>query len=385
MAEFRFLAPIDVLYLRGNRLFGEAGEHSEALMPPWPSIAAGALRTRILTDHNVNLKEYTVGRQRPPASLGEVLGIPTDPGLFRISCFILGKKMGTQVSLYFPLPADLVVDDETGVCRYLRPNFIHETFRCSYVLKAVPILRAKTPSKPKTGLWLKEEGFKAYLNGEELKRDHLIESKELWFGDDRLGISMDPSRRSAEQGRIYTSETVAMKKDVGFIVGVEGAQGLLPASGLVRFGGDGRGATLEPCELLMPEPPWEEIERARRFRLILATPGLFQEGWLPTGTREADDGYKWSYQDMNARLIAASIGRADIISGWDLAIDRPKTAFRTVPVGSVYWFDQFQGKIDGLIRLMLHGLWDDPVPDSYCQRKAEGFNNVFVAAWYQGS
>ena len=36
-----FLEPHDVLYLRGNKLFGDAGAHGEALMPPWPSMAAG--------------------------------------------------------------------------------------------------------------------------------------------------------------------------------------------------------------------------------------------------------------------------------------------------------------------------------------------------------
>ena len=43
-----FIEPLDVLFLRGNQLFGEPGSHGEALMPPWPSVAAGALRTRML-------------------------------------------------------------------------------------------------------------------------------------------------------------------------------------------------------------------------------------------------------------------------------------------------------------------------------------------------
>ena len=46
----RFIEPLDVLFLRGNQLFGEPGSYGEALMPPWPSVAAGALRTRILAD-----------------------------------------------------------------------------------------------------------------------------------------------------------------------------------------------------------------------------------------------------------------------------------------------------------------------------------------------
>ena len=41
-----FIEPLDVLILRGNKLFADAGSHGEALMPPWPSVAAGALRSR---------------------------------------------------------------------------------------------------------------------------------------------------------------------------------------------------------------------------------------------------------------------------------------------------------------------------------------------------
>ena len=51
--ETRFLEPLDVLFLRGNQLFGEAGSYGEALMPPWPSVAAGAIRSRILADSGI--------------------------------------------------------------------------------------------------------------------------------------------------------------------------------------------------------------------------------------------------------------------------------------------------------------------------------------------
>lgn len=381
MTEFRFLKPVDVLYLRGNRLFGGAGDHSEALMPPWPSLAAGALRTRILMDQHINFKEYAKAEQRPSGLVGEVLGIPCDPGPFRVSCFMLGKKVDNEVSMHFPLPADLIVEGEPSTCHYVRPTLVHQNLECSYPLKRLPLLQVGAPFKPKTGLWLKEEGLKRYLQGKKMAPDHVVETGALWASDDRLGIAMDPLRRSAEQGRIYTSETVAMKEGVGFIVGVDKAGSLLPESGLARFGGDGRGATIEPCEVALPDPPWNEIEKSARFRLILATPGLFQAGWLPPGTREDEQGYQWCSHGITARLVAVSIGRPQVVSGWDLAADRPKTALKAVPVGSVYWFDELTGEIDGLRRLIKDGLWEDQIPEVYRQRKAEGFNNVLVGAW----
>ncbi|PIX83474.1 MAG: hypothetical protein COZ33_05225, partial [Nitrospirae bacterium CG_4_10_14_3_um_filter_70_108] len=57
-----------------------------------------------------------------------------------------------------------------------------------------------------------------------------------------------------------------------------------------------------------------------------------------------------------------------------------KAAQRIVPVGAVYWLDELAGDIAGLRRLLVEGLWpliDGPDP----QRRAEGFNNVWLGAW----
>ena len=31
-----FIEPLDVLVLRGNKLFGDPGSYGESLVPPWP-------------------------------------------------------------------------------------------------------------------------------------------------------------------------------------------------------------------------------------------------------------------------------------------------------------------------------------------------------------
>ena len=82
-----FIDPVDVLYIRGNRLFGGAGEHGEALMPPWPSLASGAIRSHVLVRKNVPLEDYAMG----VAGLIEIglsaLGSPEEPGPFRLRWF----------------------------------------------------------------------------------------------------------------------------------------------------------------------------------------------------------------------------------------------------------------------------------------------------------
>ena len=78
----RFIEPLDVLFLRGNQLFGEPGSYGEALMPPWPSVAAGALRTRILSDDSVDMAAFAAGRAAHPQ-----LGTPQAPGGFVLQGF----------------------------------------------------------------------------------------------------------------------------------------------------------------------------------------------------------------------------------------------------------------------------------------------------------
>ncbi|MBI4864718.1 MAG: hypothetical protein HY815_31355 [Candidatus Riflebacteria bacterium] len=70
------IEPLDVLHLRGNRLFADSG-HGECVMPPWPSVFAGALRTRILADLGVDLSGS--GRSSAPdATARAIVGTSRD-------------------------------------------------------------------------------------------------------------------------------------------------------------------------------------------------------------------------------------------------------------------------------------------------------------------
>ena len=411
MTDYRFIEPLDVLYLRGNKLFGDAGSYGEALMPPWPSLAAGALRSRMLADHGVDLAAFARSRDRLPElsdALHACLGTPQKPGNFRVSLFTLACREKGQVQPCFPLPADVVVTAKTlDNATYLHPTVPHPALSSSYALPQAPLLRAADPAKPQGNLWLNAAGLGAWLNGEKLVKDHLLTAtknrllpgKELWQFDHRLGIALNGGQRTVAKGMLYTAQTVALSRrdggnrgrDVGFLVGVDGADSLLPKDGLLRFGGDGRGAALQvvPPKDLLPAPDWRRIEQERRFRLVLATPGLFADGWRLPGL---DADHRWHGPDgCTARLVAAAVSRADTVSGWDLAkwsqVDEsgrkkggPKPAQRVAPVGSVYWFDDFQGKTEALGKLVAEGLWAiSSYPDR--GRQAEGFNNILIAAW----
>jgi CRISPR-associated protein Cmr3 len=401
--EFRFLEPVDVLSLRGNKNYGEAGSYGDSMMPPWPSVIAGALRSRILVDSGIDPAEFAAGAASHPS-----LGTPQQPGSFLIAVFQLARRLsGGRFEILVAPPADLVIGesecaDEDG---RRRPSAVYISrpvdlgplglgSLSSYPLTLLPVLAEKERSKPSSGYWLTERGWRAYLAGRRPDAADLVHRTTLWRREARVGVGLSPETRSAEESRLFTAEVISPRfrihagageqgYDLGFIVGVRG--GSAPDKGLLRVGGDGRAIRIWGAPgYRLPEPDYAAVARAQRCRLILATPGIFPGGWLPAGFEAvADQRFEFSLHGVRGRLVAACIGRAQVISGWDLALERPKAAQRAVPAGSVYWLDQVDATAEALQRLAAEGLWAEPQIDP--QRRAEGFNQVWVAEWTKES
>lgn len=206
MTEYRFMRPLDVLYLRGKALFGGPGDHGEALMPPWPSLAAGALRARMLADHG------RVGFDRKNAAdrsfvpldglLGACLGTPDDPGTFRLSLFTLARSAVDDGAIepLFPFPAELVLSEGEATLRYVRPTALDPAVATSSPLPLLPLVPQTRPAKPRSGLWLTAHGFGRYLAGQPIEAADLVANEDLWKIDTRLGIALDAGKRTAAEG-----------------------------------------------------------------------------------------------------------------------------------------------------------------------------------------
>jgi CRISPR-associated protein Cmr3 len=391
MSEFHFLQPLDVLYLRGNRLFGDSSATGEALVPPWPSMAAGALRSQLLAGHGVDVGRFAQGKADLSGALLQSLGTPEQPGDFRVSHFLLAKyenPLGETPTprlsdVYLPLPADVVVTaDANGAqqARMLQPQRLPNTIQTSAPCPQIPVLQTEKPAKPEGGLWLNSAGMQAWLNGQPIGADAWVAGNALWKIDSRLGIALVAQSRTTGDGQLYTVDAVALAENVGFLAGVANADGLLPQCGVLRLGGDGRGAEQFKVDWRPLQPDWDTIQRTRRFRLLLTTPGLFEQGWLLPGVKLQNGTYVWQTNGFSAQLVSASIARAETVSGWDIAVNHPKPALKAVSTGSVYWFDRFEGDVGTLEKLVEHGLFHlDGYPDE--KRRAEGFNNIMIGVW----
>ena len=375
--QHRYIEPLDVLFLRGNKLFGDPGSHGESLVPPWPSAAAGALRSQVLAHDEVDLRAFAQGHIAHPS-----LGTPAAPGSFALTAFTLAQQqVGGMVHTIHTLPADLVVTKNNAVLsiQSLRPRPPSHGLQSSGTLVQVPVLPEAERRKAETGIWLTQDGWQSYLNGQlPNPTTDLVNISELWAIDSRVGIGLDSGTRSVEEGKLFTAQAVAFKPGIGFVASVRGAA--LPEQGTLRLGGDGRGASSQSVAHQTPQADLQVIAPQGRCRVVLTTPGLFTKGWLPNGFAQQSDGHHWlDLHGVRARLVCATVPRAETISGWDLARWQPKDALRAATTGSVYWLDQLQATPDALGKLAENGFWSDACEDT--QRRAEGFNRFDFAAF----
>ena len=395
---FYYVRPTDSLFVRGNLAFGDSGEHGASMMPPPPSLFAGAFRSALLGHDAEQLTAFLTHGRCSNAALAACLGTPTAPGAFRIHWLSLAGDSGGAASpgapldAISPLPADLLMLGKQFAM--LQPRPVAPGIRSAGELPLRATLVAAKQEKPTSGVWLRSAGLAQHLNGALADKAHGIESKHLYQRDPRLGIGLNPDARTAEEGQIYTTEGFAFSPDsasgtktdhtpfasTGFLVGIAGAAHLLPEHGVLRLGGDGRSAHYRKVQFTPPtttKPPCVH----GRFRLLLQTPALFSQGWLPEGVTEQDGAYRLQCDGFTARLACAALGRHDLVSGWDLYQWAPKPAQAAAPAGSVYWFDEFMGDAGKLAAWVANGLWPDDLNPMQQMRRAEGYNRALLGAW----
>jgi len=372
MSSWQFIEPLDVLTLRGNKLFGDAGSYGESLIPPWPSVAAGAIRSDLLVRSGIDLAAFAKGDATHPE-----LGAPSEPGPFRVTHFGLARSKDEKVVSLHPVPADLVISEtapEKLVVKRLKPQAPGKGISSSSLTSKMPVLAESQRSKPVTGYWLDQTGYADYLAGKLPVVDSLLSSSALWQLDERVGVGLDGESRRADDGKLFTTQSVAFCEDVGFVTAVSGAQ--LPDDALLRFGGDGRGARMRSVDFEAPMADLDAIAQSGRCRIVLTSPGLFPDGWRLPGM--AEDG-AFALSGVTGRIVAAAVSRSEVVSGWDLARWQPKPAQRAAPTGSVYWIEDLHASSAALRKLANHGLW---LPEDYdAQRRAEGFNRFDFAAY----
>lgn len=362
-----FFEPLDFLFFRDGRPFsgGEsfAGFSREL---PLPSVLYGAIRSRLLEEGQVDFARfasYTSINMEEAVSdypVIELTGLADKPGKLQMHGPYFARLLNDRTRLdevYFPLPLD-VVKQKSDYSEYnqLEPNFAPD-FKTNFPLSGLLPLKPKvrpgidkdTPLDKADRSFCTRGALESYLNGDTLTPV----KDDFSYSEPRIGIRMN-EKNVTEAGQFYLLEGRRLDEGYGLLVELAGfdVDPFSPAETFFHLGGERRFSRVVSIEEeTIPEPPPSQ-ELAKYFKLLLVTPALFKNGWLP-GWLDPQTGegiVPSAGGQLKVKLIAAAVGRPVTLSGFDLARRQPKPTRRAVPAGSVYYFELLSGSSEELVQ-----------------------------------
>lgn len=366
------IEPRDPLMVRDGRPFGLDTDGVRSLDFPPPSVIAGALRTRIWHQRG----GWTSKEAKAVTVRGPILAE-------------LGDSEGSHEAL-FAAPRDCVLFDDQekagGWDRFalhpVNPWANGDTSLPPRLSPVGPVNEAGLPdgkpAKAPPAFW-RQQALEAWLKETTSAKDRLeaMDGRGPLLHERRVHVAMEATTGTGEDGKLFQTDGLRFGEfDVAG--GLRGTHRLALLAdcdhpdlkpGLMTLGGERR---LSLFARLPGSPPlWSAPTVAERARVVLLTPAVFGDGGIPQTI-------------FGAQVVAAAVGRPQVISGWDMAMDNgkdrprggPKATRRMAPAGSVYWVEL--GGIDAAAwtrQVHLQAISDD------AQDRQDGFGLAAVGVW----
>lgn len=329
------ITPFDTLFFRTGRPFsGGVDTWVDAVFPPFPSTLYGAIRS-FLIFHMGTIEEFKKGKFK------EIIGTPSEKG----SLVLKGPFLYKKDDVFLKPPLDIVyVSDEEN----LQPLKLLEKpdlFVSDYGPENILIWPEENAAEEAEGVIDLVE-FMSYLENKQDEYGFLGRSKktsgdevnrEIYAQEQKVGIARDVLTGTSKENYLYRIPLVRLQKDVSLLINVGGVDGL-PSRGVIQLGGESKAAEFERIN----GNPIEELMNIKLtfsnglFKLYLATPAIFENGWLPKWINK--ETFEGEFEGIKLKLVACAIGRSVSIGGWDMAKNKPKPMRKAVPAGSVYYF-----------------------------------------------
>ncbi|WP_018084471.1 type III-B CRISPR module-associated Cmr3 family protein [Desulfurispora thermophila] len=325
---------LDTVFFKDGRPFtmGE-DDWASSIFPPPPGVIYGALRSAYLA------------RNLSSLNLAGTDNDPTRHLQLRAMALRMGAAARRQV--FFPAPLDCA----------RRKNASGKEKNRLYPLRIVRLAAVSScPLDYILAASFPVESAEGYYCSVDTLADYLGERLDFYWGrnldrhvyqESKTGIGRNPLTRTARDAQLYRAGTLRLC-DLDIVVNLGGLE--LPEQGLLRLGGEGRAAAYYPAT--WPELPAVQFAPGEKlFKLYLATPALFEGGWLPRWLDRCD--FTGTYAGLRLKLVTAAIGRPLSLGGFDMKQRKPKPMGRAVPAGSVYYFALLEGDI-GQVSTKLH-------------------------------
>lgn len=343
-----FIEPLDVWLFRDGRPFAAGSDHrAESLFPPFPTTTLGAIRRRELVRQGVNLWERDPTVIKPKVGEPVRLDAATDlKGLTLRGPFVTRYEYGKYVR-YHPQPADAQVKKGELQPPLKKPSKFALGVRAGVPFQnLMPLGLGDDYEKDDEILWLAESELLKYLGYEYEKIDMngVKKASELFMTEDRVGIGMNNATYTVSTGALYEVQFIRPRKDVGLILVMDGYDWSDSQEGWLQLGGESRAAMYKTVQQVEPWPTQARQALPQQFKIYLATPAYFTDGWQPK------NGNWESFFGKGVELVSAAIGRYTSLGGFDLASDpnqsgAHRASRRFVPAGSVYYFKSNGAKL----------------------------------------
>lgn len=322
--------PLDTFFFRDGKPFTMGAENwTDTVFPPSPSVFYGALRTCWLSNQLDGFTKENIEKSENLKITGIYIQINDD--------------------LYLPVPKDFVTEKKDNSETLLTDQT--ESLLCnkSEFLKVLTVPnKSIIVEEVENNSLMSLDNIERYLNKKHVDKLSYRKSKDYLCKESKLGISRNFDSRTTDEGMLYRVDFNRFKNDeenkIAFVINFEGLD--FPQNGKIRLGGE---AKLAEFELTQGETiELNDFNSWDSFKLYLATPTIFKNGWLPSWINSESfisEGF-----DFQIQLISTSNGKSVSIGGFDLLKGEPKPMYKAVPAGSVYYFKILCGSINDIIK-----------------------------------
>ncbi len=339
------IRPLDTLFFRDGKPFSRGEETwADGTFPPYPSTLFGALRTWYIAHHPAPFSKEAIEQSA------------------KITITDIGYSLCGKV--YLPMPLDLVApkgEDERVI--HLKPAEIGgvvSNYPCSMLLLPPEEEQVEEITQ---GL-MTQVDLETYLYS--TKKDFSVKKLEDFLKTEpKIGIGRDDTTLTASDALLYR---VGMRRavDLEIVADVQLPDGtvFLPQQAfIIKLGAENKVAEVRPFRYSLGIDPAEITLNGGRFKLYLATPAIFDGGWKPDLSRHG----------IQAELVAAAVGKPLSIGGFDMEKGAPKTMYKAVPAGSVYFYETSES-----LETVKERLFGKPISDKMPE---QGFGITYLGNW----
>jgi len=356
---------LDTFFFKESRpLEAVGGAQLSSTFPPPARTLIGAIRTVLGDAYGVHWPDYGAQEQH---ALRTLMGSPDDLAPLSMQ----GPYLMHQGHRLYPAPLVLLQAKARDNSAQERLHFTRlrpadNAVNCDLGWVRLPQKQnpALLGAKPVEGYWLTASGLKTVLQGQTPQAHDLIEGRDLFAAEDRLGIARDAHTKRSIDGLLYQTRHVRPHVDTALAMTVHGLDATafehLPRQGLARLGAEGR---LSAWSRHAPQALPKIDIQGQRLMLCALTHTQFEKGWLPDGfepvTTEVDGKplQVWHGQLANkpARLVSVVTGKPVREGGWDMSQHRPRVLQGLVCTGSCYFFELDSAEDARHVAQAMHG------------------------------